>query len=71
LDGALRLCPGLCERMGEGVCGKPHAKCGECRNQVFIPVSDAVVARHLTAERGPHGEAVRRLRDGGLCVAAR
>ena len=42
----------------KGVCGKPQGlKCGDCPNQAFIPVSDAAIARHLTAERGTHGEA--------------
>ena len=40
----------------KGICGKPQVKCGECPNQAFFPVSDAVIARHLTAERGQHGE---------------
>ena len=49
--------PACANEWAKGVCGKPRVKCGECPNQAFIPVSDAVVARHLTAERGLHGEA--------------
>jgi superfamily II DNA or RNA helicase len=30
-----------------GVCGKPQIKCGDCPHQAFIPVSDAVLLRHL------------------------
>src|SRR6266853_1496866 len=30
-----------------GVCEKPRVKCGECPNQAFIPVADAVIQRHL------------------------
>lgn len=33
-----------------GVCGKPQVKCGECSNQKFIPVSDAVFECHLRGE---------------------
>jgi superfamily II DNA or RNA helicase len=35
----------------KGICGKPQVKCGDCPSQAFIPVSDAVIARHLTAEK--------------------
>jgi hypothetical protein len=30
-----------------GVCRKPQVKCGECPNQAFIALSDAIVRRHL------------------------
>ncbi|HZS92792.1 MAG TPA: DEAD/DEAH box helicase family protein [Chloroflexota bacterium] len=33
-----------------GVCGKPAVKCGECPNQAFIPVTDAVLQRHITGQ---------------------
>ena len=49
--------PACANEWVKGICGKPQVKCGECPNQAFIPVSDAVIARHLTAERGQHGEA--------------
>ncbi|HVC61576.1 MAG TPA: hypothetical protein VND19_14585 [Acetobacteraceae bacterium] len=49
--------PACANEWVQGICGKPQVKCGECPNQAFIPVSDAVIARHLTAERGQHGEA--------------
>jgi len=48
--------PACANEWVKGICGKPQVKCGECPNQAFIPVSDAVIARHLTAERGQHGE---------------
>ena len=35
----------------QGVCEKPHVKCGECPNQAFIPVQDQVIEDHL---RGRH-----------------
>ena len=50
--------PACANEWVKGVCGKPQGlKCGDCPNQAFIPVSDAAIARHLTAERGTHGEA--------------
>ena len=49
--------PACANEWVKAVCGKPRVKCGECPNQAFIPVSDALIARHLTAERGPLGEA--------------
>jgi hypothetical protein len=30
-----------------GICGKPKIKCGECPNQAFPAISDAVVSSHL------------------------
>ena len=32
----------------KGICGKPTIKCGQCTNQAFISVDDAVVLAHLT-----------------------
>ena len=31
----------------KGICEKPKVKCGECPNQRFIPVSDAIIRNHL------------------------
>ena len=31
----------------KGICEKPKIKCGECPNQRFIPVSDAIIRNHL------------------------
>lgn len=31
----------------KGICGKPKVKCGECPHQAFIPVSDAIIEKHL------------------------
>ena len=36
----------------KGVCHKPQVKCGECRNQAFIPVSHDIVTRHLRGKDG-------------------
>src|SRR6266540_3326533 len=30
-----------------GICEKPKIKCGECRNQAFVAVTDEVVRNHL------------------------
>lgn len=38
--------------MGEGICGKPQIKCGECPHQALIPVSDEVIERHLRGGTG-------------------
>ena len=39
--------PACANEWVRGVCGKPQVKCGECPNQAFIPVSDAVIDKHL------------------------
>lgn len=30
-----------------GVCNKPKVKCGECKYQAFLPVTDEVIRHHL------------------------
>jgi superfamily II DNA or RNA helicase len=42
--------PACANEWVKGVCGKPQVKCGECPNQAFIPVSDAVIENHLRGE---------------------
>ena len=38
----------VCAReWAHGVCQKPKVKCGECTQRAFVPVSDAIVRRHL------------------------
>ena len=39
--------PACAHEWARGICGKPQVKCGACPNQAFVPVSDAVIARHL------------------------
>ena len=34
-----------------GICDKPRVRCGECKSQAFVPVSDQVILDHL---RGRH-----------------
>jgi hypothetical protein len=33
-----------------GVCEKPRIKCGDCRNRLLIPLTDAVIYDHLAGE---------------------
>lgn len=33
-----------------GICEKPRIKCGDCNNRQLIPLSDAVIYRHLAGE---------------------
>src|SRR5438034_5653668 len=39
--------PACANEWKPGVCRKPQVKCGECPNQAFIALSDAIVRRHL------------------------
>jgi superfamily II DNA or RNA helicase len=39
--------PACFNEWATGVCGKPKIKCGDCRHQAFIPVSNDVIERHL------------------------
>ena len=47
--------PACANEWVKGTCGKPQVKCGECPNQAFIPVSDALVARHLGGNGAARG----------------
>ena len=47
-----------------GICGKPKIKCGECPNQAFPSVSDAVISSHLRGK-----DLVSRRRNGDDFVA--
>jgi hypothetical protein len=44
-----------------GICGKPKIKCGECPNQAFPAISDAVISSHL---RGKDIVSTRRSKEG-------
>ena len=39
--------PACANEWVQGVCDKPKVKCGECPNQAFVSVSDAVILDHL------------------------
>jgi superfamily II DNA or RNA helicase len=40
----------------QGICKKPQIKCGECKNQAFVPLSDEMLRSHL-AGKAPGGVA--------------
>ena len=42
--------PACANEWVRGVCAKPKIKCGACRHQKFLPVSDAVIHHHLAGE---------------------
>ncbi len=42
--------PACANEWRAGVCEKPRIKCGDCSNRLLIPLSDAVVYRHLAGE---------------------
>ncbi len=46
--------PACANEWVKGICAKPHVKCGECSNQAFVPLSDALLMKHL---RGGDGRA--------------
>ncbi len=33
-----------------GICGKPHIKCGVCKQRKFLPVTDRVIYNHLAGQ---------------------
>lgn len=39
--------PACSNEWAPGICEKPRVKCGDCRNQAFIPVGDQVILDHL------------------------
>lgn len=43
--------PACSNEWERGICDKPRIKCGECKNQAFIPVTEQVVIDHL---KGKH-----------------
>ncbi len=42
----------------DGICGKPKVKCGECAQQAFLPVTDAVIRDHLQGKHVAGGYAM-------------
>jgi superfamily II DNA or RNA helicase len=42
--------PACANEWRKGVCEKPRIKCGDCGNQLFIPLSDAIMYDHLAGE---------------------
>ena len=46
--------PACSNEWQQGICAKPKIKCSECPNQSFIPLTEAIIAKHLRGrdERG-------------------
>jgi superfamily II DNA or RNA helicase len=42
--------PACANEWAPRLCGKPKVKCGDCANRNFLPVTDAIIARHLRGE---------------------
>jgi superfamily II DNA or RNA helicase len=42
--------PACANEWRAGVCEKPRIKCGDCAHRVLLPLTDAVIYRHLTGE---------------------
>jgi len=42
--------PACANEWVRGVCGKPRVKCGDCPQQAFLAVTDAVLERHLRGD---------------------
>jgi len=47
-----------------GICDKPRIKCGDCGNRLLLPVSDAVIYKHLAGE---HTVGIYPLLEDGGC----
>jgi hypothetical protein len=56
--------PACANEWRAGVCEKPRIKCGDCRNRLLIPLSDAVIYDHLAGE---HTVGVYPLLEGDTC----
>jgi superfamily II DNA or RNA helicase len=46
-DGRSGYAPACANEWAAGICAKPRIKCGQCPNQAFLPVTDAVIVSHL------------------------
>lgn len=42
--------PACANEWRTGVCEKPRVKCGDCGNRLLVPLSDAVIYKHLAGE---------------------
>jgi hypothetical protein len=56
--------PACANKFVKGLCELPRVKCGDCRNQAFLPVDDAAVLAHL---KGRHVMGVYPLLADGTC----
>jgi len=56
--------PACANEWRAGVCEKPRIKCGDCTNRVLLPLTDAVIYKHLAGE---HIVGVYPLLDNDTC----
>jgi superfamily II DNA or RNA helicase len=56
--------PACANKFVRGVCELPKVKCGECKNQAFLPVDESALLRHL---RGEHVMGVYPMLPDGTC----
>lgn len=56
--------PACANEWRAGVCEKPRIKCGDCSNRLLIPLSDAVIYKHLA---GDHTVGVYPLMEDDSC----
>jgi len=56
--------PACANEWRAGVCEKPRIKCGDCANRLLIPLSDAVIYKHLA---GDHTVGVYPLMEDDSC----
>lgn len=42
--------PACANEWRAGVCEKPRIKCGDCANRLLVPLSDAVIYKHLAGD---------------------
>lgn len=50
ISGKAGYTPACANEWRDGVCEKPRIKCGDCRYRLLIPLSDAVLYKHLAGE---------------------
>lgn len=56
--------PACANEWRTGVCEKPRIKCGDCAHRVLLPLTDAVIYKHLT---GVHTVGIYPLLEGDTC----
>jgi superfamily II DNA or RNA helicase len=56
--------PACANEWRAGICEKPRIKCGDCAHRVLLPLTDAVIYRHLT---GDHTVGVYPLLESDTC----
>jgi superfamily II DNA or RNA helicase len=50
VSGKAGYTPACANEWRNGICEKPRVKCGDCANRVLLPLTDAVLYKHLTGE---------------------